>query len=82
MLALISIFLGTFLIAAIAVRLYRAVAGWQGFRQVLVGREKKTTRTTLKAQMGYITLMAAPRQKARAIRLRSPKGGIKTPWGW
>ena len=82
MLALIAIFLSTFLIAVIAVRLYRALAGWQGFRQVVVGRDKKTTRMTLKAQMGYITLMAAPRQKAKAVRLRNPKDGIKAPWGW
>lgn len=82
MLALIAIFLSTFLVAIIVVRAYRAVAGWQGFRQVVVGRDKKTTRMTLKAQMGYITLMAKPRQKARAVRLRSPKDGIKKPWGW
>ena len=82
MLALVTIFLGTFLIALVVVRLYRAVAGWQGFKQGVVGREGKASRMTLKAQMGYITLLSASRQEAKSVRLRSPKGGIKAPWGW
>ena len=82
MLALVTIFLTTFLIAVVAVQLYRAMAGWQGFRQTVVGRGNKATRTTLKSQMGYITLMAPSQKKAKSVRLRSPKDGFKTPWGW
>jgi cytochrome c oxidase assembly protein Cox11 len=82
MLALVTIFLTTFLIAFVAVHLYRAVAGWQGLKQAVVGRENKATSTTLKAQMGFITLMGPSRKKAKSVRLRSPKDGIKAPWGW
>jgi len=82
MLELVTIFLFTFLTAFIAVRLYRALAGWQGFRRPLVGRQDKSSHMSLKAQLGFIALISEPRQKAKAVRLRSPIYGIKAPWGW
>jgi len=82
MLALVTIFLFTFLVAFIAVRLYRVVAGWQGFRNPVVEQQSKPSRMSLKAQLGFISLISEPKQKAKLVRLRSPKNGIKAPWGW
>ena len=82
MLDLVTHFLFTFLTAIIAVRLYRALAGWQGFRQPLVGHQNRPSHMSLKAQLGFISLISEPRQKAKAVRPRSPKNGIKAPWGW
>ena len=82
MLALVTIFLCTFLISFVAVRLYRALAGWQGFRRPVVEQQGKPSRMSLKAQLGFISLISEPKQKARAVRLRSHKSGIRAPWGW
>lgn len=82
MLDLVTMFLITFLIAFIAVRFYRAVDGWQGFRQPLVGQQNKPTSMSLKAQLGFISLISEPKQKAKTVRLRSHRNGIKAPWGW
>jgi hypothetical protein len=82
MLALATIFLATFLIASIAVSLYRKISGWHGFNETLVGRPGATMLIQIKAQQGYISLVPASREHANRIRLRSPKGGIKAPWGW
>jgi len=82
MLALVTIFLFTFLLSFIAVRLYRALAGWQGFRRPVMEQQNKPSPMSLKTQLGFISLISEPRQKAKLVRLRSPKNGIKAPWGW
>jgi len=83
MLDLVTHFLFTFLIALIAVRLYRAVAGWQGFWRPVVEQQNKPSRMSLKAKLGFfISLISEPKQKAKVVRLRSPKNGVKAPWGW
>ena len=51
MLDLFTHFLYTFLTAFIAVRFYRAVDGWQGFRQPAVWQQNKPSYMSLKAQM-------------------------------
>ena len=80
MLDLVTIFLITFSAAFITVRFYRAVDGWQGSRQPLVGQQNKPSKISLKAQLG--SLIFEPTQKAKTVRLRSPKNGVKAPWGW
>ena len=82
MLELVTIFLFTFLIAFVVVRFYRAVAGWQGFRQPLVGQQNKPSNMSLKTQLGFISVIFEPRQKAKPVRFRSSIIGIKAPWGW
>jgi len=82
MLDLVTIFLITFLTAFIAVRFYRAVEGWCGFRQPLAGKQNKSSNMSLKTQMGFISLFFEPKQKAKTVRLRGPKTLIKAPWGW
>jgi len=85
MLALVAIFLTTFLIAAGAIWLYRLIFSWKGATYRLVGRSR-TTMMKLSAQQGYITL--APRSKktsqtpARVVKLRTVPGGVRAPWGW
>ena len=82
MLELVTIFLITFSVAFIVVRLYRAVDGWQGFRKPLAGQQKVPSKMSLKAQLGFISLISEPKQKSKTVRLRSPKNGVKAPWGW
>ncbi len=80
MLALVTIFLATLLISAVAVWLYRTVSGWKGFNQAVVARRGPVVRMKLRAQQGYISLVSS--QKARPVRLRRSTGTIKAPWGW
>jgi len=82
MLDLVTHFLFTFLIALIAVRLYRAVSGWQSFRRPVVEQQNKPSRMSLKAKLGFLSLISESKQKAKVVRLRSPKNGVKAPWGW
>jgi len=82
MLALVSIFLTTLLIATTAVWIYRTISGWHGFNEAVFGRSGTTMQMTISAQQGFITLNPAPRDRVRRIKLRSPKGGLKAPWGW
>ena len=80
MLALVTIFFITLSIALIIVRFYRALEGWQGSRQLLVGQPGKPSKMSLKDQLGL--LFSEPKQKAKTVRLRSPSNGVKAPWGW
>jgi len=80
MLGLVTIFLITFSVAFIAVRFYRAIDGWQGSRQALVGQQNKASKMSLMAQLGL--LISEPKQKAKTVRLRSPGNAVKAPWGW
>ena len=76
MLALVTIFLITFSAAFITVRFYRALDGWQGSRQTLGGQQNKPSK------MSLTSLISEPKQKAKTVRLRSPKNGVEAPWGW
>ena len=80
MLGLVTTFLIAFSTAFIIIRLYRALDGWQGFGQPLVGRQNKPSKMSLKAQVGL--LISEPKQKAKTVRLRSSRNGVKAPWGW
>lgn len=82
MLALVAIFVLTILIAFVAVRFYRVVAGWSGFSENILGRSDSNLIMTVRTQQGFITLNPKSPGRVRRIRLRSPKGGIKSPWGW
>ena len=82
MLELVTIFLVTFSAAFIIVRFYRALDGWQGFRQPSAGQKNKPSKMSLKGQLGFMSLIAEPKQKARTVRLPGPKNGVKAPWGW
>lgn len=72
----------TFSAVFIAVRIYRALDGWQGFSKPLAGQQNKPSKTSLKAQLGFISLISKPEQKAKTVRLGSPKNEAKAPWGW
>ncbi len=83
MLELVTIFLATLLISTIAIWIFRTVSGLTVFKKTVVGRPKtKTTmKMKLRAQQGYISLIA-PKQEVRSIKLRRSTGTIKAPWGW
>jgi hypothetical protein len=80
-LALIIIFLSTLIIAATVVSLYRLVSNWRGFNKLIAGILENTTRIKPQVQRGFETLTASSRGDAKHKELRSPKGGIKSPWG-
>jgi len=82
MLALVAIFLFTLAVSAMAVWLYRRLSGWHGFSYTLVGRPRTSTRMKIGLQQGFISLVPSQEKRTRYVRLRTPMGGIKTPWGW
>lgn len=82
MLELATILLVTLLVAAISVRLYRSVMGWRGFNKPVIGRRDEKVRMKLSPQQGYITLYTSPREAAKKVKFRKPKGSIRAPWGW
>lgn len=82
MLALVSIFLFTLAVSAVAVWLYRRISGWHGFTHTLVARPRSASRTRIGLQQGFISMISDHRVQAKSVRLRTPRGGLKTPWGW
>ena len=82
MLVLVTIFLATFLIAVTTIWLYRSVSGWQGFKANVGSRKDMGTSLELSAQQGFISLFASSREVVKTKKLRSPRDGIKAPWGW
>jgi len=88
MLALVTIFLVTLLIAMVTIQIYRAVSGWQGFNSVVVARRRMTPGAKLRPQQGFVSLkglisqIATARPKIRSVKLRNSTGMIKAPWGW
>lgn len=85
MLGLVTIFLATFLIAALAVWLYRLIFGWSYRKIAVVGRQQRSM-MKLSAQQGYISLipksLESARQPVRRVVLNRSRGGLKAPWGW
>lgn len=82
MLTLVSFFLVALIASATAIWLYRKISGWQGFTRVVVGRSQSTDRMKIELQQGFISLVSSPREQVKNVKLHSPRGGIKTPWGW
>ena len=82
MLAFVAMLLVTLIASATAVWVYRKVSGWHGLTATLVGSPRSTTRMKIGAQQGFISLVSRRGKKSKNVRLRSPKGKIKTPWGW
>ena len=82
MLALIAIFLTTLVISATAVWLYRRLSSWGGISTSLVGSTRPTSRKKIGLQQGFVSFVSKPRNQVKTVKLRVPRGGIKTPWGW
>ena len=85
MLALVTIFVATFLIAALAVWIYRLLLGWTHKSTAVVGRQRRSM-MKLSAQQGYISLIPESfrpaQQPVRRVVLNKSRGGLKAPWGW
>jgi hypothetical protein len=83
MLALVTIFIASCLIALTIIWMYRLLAGWQGLKSnVPTQKGKNTVGMKLNVQQGFISMFSTSHENARNKRLRSPKDGIKAPWGW
>lgn len=83
MLALVTIFLATFLIAAAVIWVYRLIFSWKGLNHSLVPRRRTTMALKLSGQQGYISLVPRKaKNPAKFVKLRSVRGGVKAPWGW
>jgi len=78
----ILLFLVVLITAATAVCMYRLVSNRQGFKRVVIDIPGITTWMGRKVRQGLLMLTSASRERAKQITLHSPKGGIKTPWGW
>lgn len=92
MLALVTMFLLAFMIAAAAIWLYRLVFGVQNYQGSTVGRKRGGGTMTLRAQKGFLSLKrkaAKPSRSAKSSRtvkarpkLSAASGKNKVPWGW
>jgi len=84
MLVLVTTFVATLLIAATTIWMYRSLAGWQGLkRNVQTQKGKNTAGMKLRVQQEeFLSMFSTSYGNARNKRLRSPKYGIKAPWGW
>ena len=82
MLALITILLSTLIIAATTVSLYRLVSYWRGFNKPTAGILDETSRIKPQVQRESMKLTTSSKGGAKHEKLRSSKGGIKSPWGW
>ena len=82
MLALVTVFLVTIITSATAVWGYRKLSGWKGLTETVVGQPQSSRRTQVGAQQGFISLASKRVKKPIKVKLRSPKGNIKAPWGW
>ncbi len=82
MLGLAALFLISLIISASAIWLYRVVAGWQGYKQITVGRKHRSVGKRLTRQFGHFQPFLDSRKSAKYRRLRGPHKEIKAPWGW
>jgi len=82
MLELAIIFLLTLVMSVTVIWLYRSLSGWVGSGQNLLREPDRADGMKMARQSGFINMFAAPKEKARNIRLRSTNKNIKAPWGW
>lgn len=90
MLALVSMFLATFVISAIVIWVYRIFFGVQNYEGRTVGKKRAGGTMKLSAQQGYISLRRKSDKQTRRSSARTVKpkarrvaaGGNKVPWGW
>lgn len=86
MLVLVSLFLTTFLVAAIAVWSYRLIFGSKGLNRKMAARPDVAMTAKLETQKGFFTFAPRLRDKlltpARPVKLHAAKGGLRAPWGW
>lgn len=82
MLELATIFIITFVMAVTIIWLYRSLSGWTGVGENLVRGLDKGDGMKMSRQSGFVNMFAAPKEKARNIRLRNTSKNIKAPWGW
>ena len=87
MLALVSLFLATFVVASIVIWLYRMFFGVQNYEGSTVMRNRSGSTMKLSSQQGYISLSRKSakdvrKKKAQPKNVRVASGANKVPWGW
>ena len=88
MLALVSIFLATIVIAAALVWLHRTFFGVQNYNSKAIAKNRSRGSMKLGAQQGQISLGRQPKKSSRNAKVnaksgvRVASGGNKVPWGW
>ena len=84
MLVLATLFLGTFLVAAAVIWLFRIIVSRRNAGYTL--GMTPSMRSKLYAQQGYIKLNSGltktSQEPALRVKLRSASGELKVPWGW
>ena len=91
MLTLVSLFLATFLVAALVIWLYRMFFGVQNYDSKAISKKRSRSSMKLGAQQGYVSLARKSQKGSRSANgakvkakpgLRVASGGNKVPWGW
>ncbi len=89
MLSLVSLFLVTLLASAIVVWMYRRMPEILDFLGELFSPSDSAARSKGGLQQ-FLSSVSTPGSnasnlrggKARSVKLRSPRGEVKAPWGW
>jgi hypothetical protein len=82
MLLYISLLLMMIIVIATAVCLYRLLYNRQLFKQIKIDFAAIPKWIEYEVRQGLLALRSVSRERARQVKLRAPKGGIKSPWGW
>jgi hypothetical protein len=91
MLALVSLFVGAFVVAVCAIWLYRVMFGVQNYQTRTVGKKRSSSAMKPSAKQGFFSLKRKSAKKAQAPKaqiskarpqLRAANGANKVPWGW
>lgn len=92
MLALVSLFLLTFMIAAAVIWLYRLVFGVQNYEGSTVGKSRARNTIVVNSQKGFLSFLRKPVKPSRTVKssrtvkasrkLSPASGKNKVPWGW
>jgi len=82
MLVHVSLFLVVFTTAAMAVFVYRWNSNSHCLKRLEIVIPAVMAWIGRKIRQGILVLGPAPGERVKQVRLRGPKGGFKTPWGW
>jgi len=78
----VSLFLFVFMPAAITVFLYRWLSNAPVFKRFEIDIPAITAWIRRKIRQGSNLFGSASRERVKQVKLRTPKDGFKTPWGW
>ena len=78
----VSLFLVVFMTGVIVVFVYRWLANARSFTRIEIDGSALAAWVSRKIRQGLKMLDPANRERVKQVKLRTPKDGFKTPWGW